>query len=442
MNKKFYSLILFATIIGISTKISFIQTQSYNINDDFEGFYDFLTKYNVAIEEEKESLISNYILWQESDSGFPAMENDTYVVFIYYDPESIIENCSISGDFTMWDSVNMTKLDINVSFFYLGHSFEPKSRIDYLFIIDENVIQDPRNSNQSPADLNEYYSELRMPEFIQPQEIYYQDNISHGSVSALTDPWTNPQVNVYLPPNYNSRGSYSTVYLADGSCYLNILSTVNVLDNLIAAKRIEPIIAIFTDPKNFPDPLERYLWYKCNPEYLTFLDSLVEHIDTTYATNKSAYARLHMGFSAGGLVSAYAVYERSETFKLLASQSGAFWAGEEYGIKLKYMLADSSYQLKTWFSVGTYENNNHHNTPMVDDTQEMVEICENNNWPTKAVYNPECHSFGAWRHLLDDIFEYFFPYKGLPTNRLSISIGIVFLPFIPLLIYTRKYSKK
>lgn len=39
---------------------------------------------------------------------------------------------------------------------------------------------------------------------------------------------------------------------------------VNILDNIIADKRIEPVIVVFINPKDHPDPYARYLWYKCN----------------------------------------------------------------------------------------------------------------------------------------------------------------------------------
>lgn len=177
------------------------------------------------------------------------------------------------------------------------------------------------------------------------------------------------------------------------------------------------------------------------PEYLTYLDGLVDFIDEIYSTNQSAYARLHLGFSASGLASAYTIIERPEKFKLLASQSGAFWAGDEYGIKIQYLLATLSLDLKTWFSVGTYENNNSNETPMVNDTQRMVEICREKGWITDEVYNPECHSFGQWRHVLDEMLEFFFPYKGSTKKIIQNPIYIILPLIIIPILYKRKHIK-
>ncbi|MFX1537813.1 MAG: alpha/beta hydrolase [Promethearchaeota archaeon] len=442
----------------------------------FSGFYDFLTQYDNSLEIERPTIIDNYISWQETDGGgFPAIQNDSHVVFIYYNTTAVIESCAIVGDFTAYNAINMTRLDPNFSFFYYSLSkndlqfphtsfeftVEPKTRIDYFFIIneEENWRIDSRNPQQSPFTTGQNASELTMPQFQQPLEIIHRPDIPHGTLTTLQSPWHNPKVQVYLPPNYDPLGSYPTMYTGDGSSYITLMSAIDILDNMIADQRIEPIIAVFidhkdADPSDPNDSLARIDWYKCNPKYLTYLDSLVTYIDENYATFPSPYARLHLGFSISALTSAYVILERPKTFKLLASQSGSYPIGEDvYEIMTKYANAPRSLDLKTWFSVGTYENNNNFKSPMVNDTKKMVSICNAKGWPTAAIYNPECHSFGAWRHILDDMIEYFFAEpitKQLPTSsqsqttttsgtqaRTTFPSLFVLLPLIAL-----KYSRK
>ncbi|MFX0152033.1 MAG: alpha/beta hydrolase [Candidatus Hodarchaeota archaeon] len=421
----------------------------------FSSFYDFLTQFNNCMETEKATIIDNYISWQETDGGgFPAVQNDSHVVFIYYNKTTMIDTCAIIGDFSAYNAINMTRLDPNFSFFYyplsnntlqFSHTsfefiVEPTTRIDYFFIIngEDEWRKDPRNPHQSPFTLNQNASELAMPYFQQPFDIIHRPDIPHGTLTTLQSPWQNPMVQVYLPPNYNPQDNYPTMYTGDGSYYITLMSVVNILDNMIADQRIEPIIAVFidhkdADPDNPNDIFSRIDWYKCNPEYLTYLDSVVAYIDEKYATNPSPYARLHLGFSISALASAYVVLERSQTFKLLASQSGSYSMGEAaYEIMTKYAYAPLSLDLKTWFSVGTYENNNNFKTPMVDDTKNMVSICTDKGWSTEAIYNPECHSFGAWRHILDNMLEYFF--ADPITTTTSITQESTIIPFIFILV--------
>ncbi|MFX0125626.1 MAG: alpha/beta hydrolase [Candidatus Hodarchaeota archaeon] len=425
----------------LSDKIKVKET-IINSNGLFSDFYDFLTQYMNSTEIEKPTIIENYISWQETvGGGFPVILNDSHAVFIYYNTTTLIESCAIIGDFSAYNAINMTKLGPNFSFFYYSLSnnilqfphtsfefiVEPTTRIDYFYIIngESEWRRDPRNPRHSPFTFNESASELVMPHFQQPVDIIHCPEIPHGTVTTLQTPWDNPKVQVYLPPNYNPLGSYPTMYTGDGSYYITLMSMIDILDNMIAAQRIEPIIAVFvdhkdSDPSDPNDFFSRIDWYNCNPEYLTYLDNLVTHIDDTYATIRSPYARLHLGFSISALASAYVILERPNTFKLLASQSGSYSKGEEsYKIMSKYKQTSTSLDLKTWFSVGTYENNNNFKTPMVNDTKNMVSICHSKGWPTEAMYNPECHSFGAWRHILDDMLEYYFSEpitKPLPTS--------------------------
>ena len=105
--------------IGLTTNNSNVLNNEDIRFYDFVDFDDFLIKYELAIETEKINVIDDFISWQESaGGGFPAIQNSSFVVFIYYNPSQIIETCGIVGDFTAWNIRNMTKLDEGVSFFY------------------------------------------------------------------------------------------------------------------------------------------------------------------------------------------------------------------------------------------------------------------------------------------------------------------------------------
>ena len=341
----------------------------------------------------------------------------------------------------------MTQLDQDVSFFYYEYSFEPTSRINYFFVVEDEWILDDRNPLTSPAGFDWPASELAMTGFVQPEEIIYRDNITHGQLNTLEAPWTNPIVQVYLPPDYDTERLYPVIYTGDGSCYTDLMSMVNIMDNLIADKEISPVIVVFIDPIDFIpgepyDYLIRKDWYNCNSDYLEYLLGLVEYIDSTYSTNTSAYARCHIGLSISGLVSTYVSLEKPNLFKLFASQSGSFSIGQEsYQIKSKYALAQDNLDFKAWFSIGTCENNNNFGTPMIEDTEEMVDICESKGWMTELVYNVgECHIYGQWRHCLDDILEFFFPYEEyIETEETITKFTLLMFPVILItIVYTRR----
>ncbi|MHA2294700.1 MAG: alpha/beta hydrolase-fold protein [Candidatus Hodarchaeales archaeon] len=416
MQFKIISAILFLILSSFAINLVFSAVNIVNAQRDFQNFSDFIYQYNNAIEVEQQAVLADYMVWQADNGGFPAIQNNSQVVFIYYHSSSAISSCAVTGDFNSWDEsgISMTRLKTGVSFFYKEFSFEPTARLDYKFITGgNNWITDPRNPNKVTGGFGPN-SELAMPEFVQPIDIYFRGDIPHGERITLSDPWIDPKVQVYLPPGYNPNGSYPTIYTSDGSEYITLGSAINILDNLIADKRIDPVIAVFIDPKG--GVANRITWYNCNPEYLTYLDSLVEYIDNNYATNRSPHARLHLGDSMGGLVSTYVALERPTTFKLIGSHSGAFWVATapdyngDYDVKT--IFADSTVpDYKAWFSAGTYEQG------IYLDTQIMISHCVANGWKNDVIYLYEGHSWGSWRHTLDNMLVFFFPGPELsPTN--------------------------
>ena len=389
----FLSFLLFCTIstLHIDTRVS-----AY----EFENFADFLTQYGAAASEDKPLVIDDFIDWQEINGGFPAIQNDTHVVFIYYSGGSS-SSCVVTGDFTGWSpsGANMAQLEVGVNFFYREMVFEPTARLDYKFVLSgSNWIVDPRNPHTVSGGFGPN-SELSMPQFIQPTEIIYREDIDHGAVITLPDPWTSPRVKVYLPPNYNESLAYPTIYTSDGSEYISLGSAVTILDNLIADEMMDPVIGVFIDPN-----VSREVWYNCNPDYLEYLDGLVSFIDGNYSTNLTATSRLHLGDSLGGLISAYVALERPDVFKLVGSHSGAFWFGSQYNITGKYQTANASLNLKMWFSAGTYE------ASIYADTLLMENYSLSHGWTTEAMYLYEGHSWGSWRHTLNDMLTFFFPF--------------------------------
>lgn len=372
--------------------------------EQFVDFFDFKDQYEAANTSTRPQLLDDYIDWQ-TERGFPAIQNDTTVVFIYYNESENVDSIRVAGDFNVWSdtSWHMTQLDENVPFYYHVMEFEPTARFDYAFSLNYTWILDPRNPNILMIGENIWSSELAMPQFVQPSEIEYRDDIDHGTLSETQSlpNVLNSQFFVYLPPNYDPSISYPTVYTSDGEMYWRYCSSVNVLDNLIADGVLQPMIVVFTNPVE-----ERVSWYCCNPNFLAFMDDLVSYIDANYPTIRDPYSRAHVGDSMGGLASIYLGYERPDTFKLIGAQSGTFYTGGYYvghNVFDHVQAAPDSMDLKFWMSVGTYEGLVH------DDTHLMENISRAHGWATEAIYLHEGHTLFSWRHTFGDMLEFLLP---------------------------------
>ncbi len=377
--------------------------------NDFKDFYDFLDRFETEGTNQTQ-LIEDYIQWQE-EYGFPAIVNNTHAVFIYYTGQNHIGSAQIAGDFNSWNPEDMIRLG-SFNFFYFPLNAEATARLDYKFIVDGNWILDPRNPHTVPGGFGDN-SELAMPEFIQPTEIIYRKNIDHGNLTFIKTEFksANPGLTVYLPPNFQNNNSYPTAYFTDGSEYLSLAYSATILDNLIHDGKIKPIIGIFVDPWG-----QRHEWYNCSSmKYLEYLDELVSFIDNRYPTIANRTERLHLGDSLGGQISAFVGLQRNNLFKNIGMQSGAFWDGDtslgRIGCQIKdqYKNASSNLNLSMWFTAGTYEQT------IYEDTQAMVQIAKEKNWITNVTYYHEGHSWGLWRHTLDEMLEFFFPMVKEPT---------------------------
>lgn len=124
---------------------------------------------------------------------------------------------------------------------------------------------------------------------------------------------------VYTPPGYRPTGPPSDlIILFDGRMYIDRLLAPITLDNLIAAKRIAPAVAVFVEnPAQVRN--EELFW---NPTYANFLaGELVPWIRTNFNVTKDSRRVIIGGASAGGAGALYAALRHSNVFGNVLSQS-------------------------------------------------------------------------------------------------------------------------
>ena len=117
---------------------------------------------------------------------------------------------------------------------------------------------------------------------------------------------------VYMPPGYRRNGSPSDlIVLFDGRMYIDRLLAPITLDNLIAAKRIAPTVAVFIE-NPFSVRNEELFW---NPTYADFVAAeLMPWIRTNFNVTKDSRRVVIGGASAGGAGATYAALRHSEVF--------------------------------------------------------------------------------------------------------------------------------
>lgn len=152
-----------------------------------------------------------------------------------------------------------------------------------------------------------------------PKGSLSQHHFLSGMLGNKRDVW------VYLPASYKwLDGPYPLLIVFDGEAYTSeLISAPTVLDNLIAQKKIPPLVAIFVGSIN---QKTRNKELPCYARFAASLNNeLVPWISKRYFVTKNPALTVLAGSSYGGLAAAYAALSFPKRFGNVLSQSGAYW---------------------------------------------------------------------------------------------------------------------
>jgi enterochelin esterase family protein len=174
---------------------------------------------------------------------------------------------------------------------------------------------------------------------------------------------------VYTPHGYSSEGPpLPLLLLFDEPQYLTIIGAPITLDNLIAAGRIPPLVAVLISTI---DPSTRSRELACNPAFADFLDEeLLPWVRQRYHVTSEARDVTVGGASYGGLAAVYASLRHPESFGNVLCQSGSFWwapVGDSGELSIRYgdrepnwlarqFITASKHPQRFFIEAGLFEN--------------------------------------------------------------------------------------
>jgi enterochelin esterase-like enzyme len=133
---------------------------------------------------------------------------------------------------------------------------------------------------------------------------------------------------VYSPPGYAADGPDLDLLLVfDGGVYLEDIPLPRLLDDLIAAKRVPPTLAVMVDNGSGAARLADLANRERFVEFV--VSELVPWVRSRWKATTDPHRCTVTGSSAGGLASAFVALRHPELFGNVLSQSGAFWRGAE-----------------------------------------------------------------------------------------------------------------
>ena len=197
---------------------------------------------------------------------------------------------------------------------------------------------------------------------------------------------------VYTPPGFQASGEeYPLLVMMDGGAYVNQVPVPVILDNLIAQKRIPPMVAIMTGN------VARDTELACNPRFSDFLaQELVPWMRENYHATSDPARTIVGGSSLGGLAATFAAFEHPEVFGNVLSQSGSNWwkpEGEIEGEWLTRQFANSPQgAIRFSVSVGLMEV-----PDQLDTNRHLRDVLIAKGYPVKYSEFNGNHSYVSWR---------------------------------------------
>ena len=197
-----------------------------------------------------------------------------------------------------------------------------------------------------PLGAEEVSPVLSLPEMPPPvlgADSKVKDGVPKGTITehvwkdSKVFPGTIRAYSVYQPAQYDAKTPTAVIVFQDGHNYVNPNGDFRVpvvLDNLIAAGDIPPMIAIFINPGHVAAELPKEPWKSSNRsvEYDTLSDAyarfLIEEIlpevGKTHNLTKDPAQRAICGMSSGGICAWTVAWQRPDAFRKVISQIGSF----------------------------------------------------------------------------------------------------------------------
>jgi enterochelin esterase-like enzyme len=231
-----------------------------------------------------------------------------------------------------------------------------------------------------PAFTSDSYQQPGVPVGKLSEKIIHASKIYDGMKSEY---W------IYVPAQYDPETPAALMVFQDGGGYIDRRGnnpTLNVIDNLIAQKKIPVMIAIFINPgditdspgtptfnfvkaysdkwqRTLKDSMRSTLYDTVSDRYARFLrDEVLAEVAAKYNLRKDGYSRAITGLSSGGICSFNAAWQFPNDFSRAISWIGSFegiqWkedpanpdGGQDYPDKI---LREPKRNIRVWLQDGS-----------------------------------------------------------------------------------------
>lgn len=315
-------------------------------------------------------------LWGRASVESPVVNEDGTVTFRYRAPKAV--KVTVSGDFLPVQKTSTPfgefegpgvaelKEGENGIWEYTTDFKVDPEMYTYTFNVDGNSVIDNNNMwvNRDVSSLSSA--------FIVPggrADLYTIQDVPHGTVSKVW--YDSPcagfdrRLSVYTPAGYeqNKKARYPVLYVLHGiggdeEAWLAQGRTAQILDNLIAQGKAEPMIVVFTNGNISQEaaPGENSTGYTrptmslpktMEGSFETSFPEIVKFIDSNYRTVAKKQSRAICGLSMGGFHTLYISINYPDMFNYSGMFSAAIGSGRAQ--KDNAMYQDMDVKIATYF---------------------------------------------------------------------------------------------
>lgn len=210
---------------------------------------------------------------------------------------------------------------------------------------------------------------------------------------------------IYTPPGYEPRRPerYPLLLLFDGEAYTRIVPTPTILDNLIADRRIRPIIAVFVGNAEGArnrelaayDPFAHFLVRELMPWARGRLHITSSPADTVVA-----------GSSFGALTATFVALRYPDLFGRVLSQSGSYWWAPDTDTERERLTREFATTprlgIRFYLDVGTLEIYPTRNSgpTMLDVNRRLRDVLRSNGYSVEYAEFEGGHEYVNWQGTL------------------------------------------
>lgn len=212
---------------------------------------------------------------------------------------------------------------------------------------------------------------------------------------------------VYTPFGFQKQGDrYPLLLLFDADSYQRDVPAPVILDNLIAEKRVPPMVAVLV---NYPSGAREAELFG-NPAFGEFvIKELVPWMVREYNVSTVRRHNVIGGLSAGGFAAAYIALHHPEYFGNVFSQSGSFWwapnleKGGERNMLAREYASQPRRDLRFFLEAGLFENDiSGAGGQILEHNRHLRDVLNAKGYELHYQEFPGGHDYLQWRGSLAD----------------------------------------